>query len=130
MLYTSREGTFALELEGRSGTPVLAVPNLVNGNIVQVTTNFMGSAGNGFYYTIQPTSDEFVEALTPTWGVFQGVAGWAACTRFTLFRIQNIPPQDPIEEVDFEVFFSARDLGGPGRLNNFFLSARVVSNLQ
>lgn len=132
MEFASRNGTFTLELEGRSGTPILPLTNLINGNIVEVTVNFNASNGaaKGFYYTIMPTSDDYATAVSPATGVVQSITGWASCTRIAYFKISDIPAHDPTEEVDFEVEFSANDLGGDGqRLNGFVISARVVDTI-
>lgn len=129
MKFVSRNGTFALEFNSRSGTPILAMTNLVSGNVLQVITNFNASNGSapGFYATVQATKNDYIQALTPTTMVVQNITGWTPCTRIAYFKVVNVPAEDPTVEVDFEVIFQANDLGGDGqRLNNFVLNARVV----
>ena len=129
MKFVERSGTFAIEMNSRSGTPVLAMNNLVNGNIVQVTANMCISNGNaaGVYINIQPTNDKYCQAVSPTSAVVQNITGWATTTRVAYFRVSGLDVKDPTTEVDFEVDFVANDLGGDGqRCNNFVMSARVV----
>ena len=129
MQFVSRDGTFALEFNSRSGTPILPMTNLVNGNVVQVTVNFNASNGSaaGFYYTIQPTDSTHCTAVSPATSVVQNITGWTSCTRIAYFKISGLTRDDPTVEVDFEVDFVKNDLGGDGqRLNNFVMSARII----
>lgn len=129
MKFVQRDGTFAIEMNSRSGTPILAMTNLINGNIIQVTANMNISNGNaaGVYIYIQPTNDKYCKAVSPTSAVVQNISGWTSTTRIAYFKVDGLDVNDPTVEVDFEVDFMANDLGGDGqRCNNFVLSGRVV----
>ena len=124
--YVSQDGTWSLVLGGRSDTPILSISNQKKGTILKVSTNFMAITSNndskGFYYKINPLNPDEATALTPSGGVFSRQSGWKACTRNVYFEI----PVDE-DEVNFEVLFSAGDLGGEGSLSNFLLEAQTES---
>lgn len=122
--FVSRAGTWDLILGGRSGTPVLSIENQKAGNILRVSTNFMGiSNGRGFYYKINSVDPADTQALSPIEAVFQNdPAGWNACVRTAYFQMQNDG------NVTFEVMFFESDLGGSGRLYNFLLESQIVQS--
>ena len=128
--FVQQSGVFSVQAGGRSDTPILEVPNLIAGNIVRVTCNFYarvdGSGGRaqGFYFEIKPTKDE-AEALTT--GGFQGSNSWQSVTKTAFFQVASTGGQ-PVDDVDFEVVFSAGDLDGEGSLRDFLLYADVVSS--
>ena len=129
MQFVSREGTAAVEFNSRSGTPILPMTNLVNGNVIQVVANVNISNGgaNGLYYNVQATNDSNVEALTGTSVVVQNITGWTSTTCIAFFKVKGLTRDDPTTEIDFEVNFLEKDLGGDGqRYNNFVLTGRVV----
>lgn len=128
--FVSKAGTWAIDVSSpsRAETPVLKVPNLTQGNLIRVTANFYGSPDDGFYFNVKATTNDAV-ALTPTGGLIQGSGGWQSCTRIVYFVMEKISSPTGVEDADFEVLFSAEDLSGKGRLNNFMIEASVVSTM-
>lgn len=112
----------------RVNTPVLKIANLTKGNLIRVTANFNASPNAGFYYEIKSTAND-VKALTPAMGVAQGSGGWSSATRTAYFMVANVSSSTGVEDADFEVLFSAGDLDGQGRFNDFLLEGSVVSSV-
>jgi hypothetical protein len=133
MFIESRSSTFDLTLDGTSGTPAVTVPDLVNGNVVEVIASFMGSSNSaGFYYSVRPTDGSLAETLNAPNGVYQlpGGTGWASCFVRGYFKITGATVDNPVISVTFETYFAANDLGGSGRLNSFNITAQVVNTLE
>ena len=119
--------TFDVQYGGRSGTPTIEIP-VINGNIVEVTTQFMARNPNGgFYYTIVATSSDAQKITTRNDNVSQKSAGWQSCVRTDYFRI-SLPQNVAEDDATFEVEFSQNDLNDPGQAGAFLISARLVGN--
>ncbi|CAM2009330.1 hypothetical protein [Acanthopleuribacter pedis] len=124
----SKSGTWSIDVSSpsRADTPVLKIPNLTRGNLIRVTANFFASPDKGFYFDVKATNDDVV-AMSPSGGLAQGSGGWQSCTRVAYFRVVKVSSPSGVEDADFEVLFSAGDLDGKGRLNNFLLEGTVVA---
>lgn len=120
------------ESPSRSGTPLLEMRNLVQGNIVRVTANFAArtaEAGleNGFGYQLSAVNADEVTALSPVDSIFQSSDGWQSCTLTVYFRIDAVT-DSPTEDVDFEILFRRENLSGKGSILNFLLYGEVVGS--
>lgn len=130
MRFVERNGTFNVEVGGRSKTPILELPRVTKGNTLKVMVNFMaktaGQANSGFTYSIQATNPADVVKLSAQEGIVQGNAGFQAATKIAFFEAKVTSPTG-IEDVDFEVIFQKGDLDGQGEISDFLLIAEIVS---
>ena len=129
-VYVIQTGTFDVTAGGRSGTPVLTVPQATNGNIVRVQATFNANtgSGNGFYYSIETLESSDVTKTTALTGVVNDTSGWVGTSLVTYFVVQNISSPTGVEDIQFEVLFQQNDLNGVGQVNSFFLEAAIVSS--
>lgn len=130
MRFVQKTGTLQVEVGGRSGTPVLEMANITKGNTLRLTATFLaktaGQANSGFDYKIISTKgDTDAVALSSQESTVQGNAGWQTTTKIVFFeaRIDN---QTGVEDIDFEVVFSAAGLDGKGEIQNFLLTGEIV----
>lgn len=130
MRFVQKSGTWNVETGGRSGTPILEMPNITKGNTLKVTATFLaktaGQANSGFTYTIQSTKPSDAQALSAQQSVVQGNAGLQTTTR-TVFFQALIDSQVGVEEVDFEVLFDAGAFDGAGEISDFLLTGEIIS---
>ncbi|GAB4187731.1 MAG: hypothetical protein Tsb002_13300 [Wenzhouxiangellaceae bacterium] len=130
MRFVQQSGSFDVAVGGRSGTPVLEMPNITKGNTIKVTVTFFARTGsqmsNGFYYQVEATNSNDVKVLSQQQGIVQGNQGWQATTK-TVFFEAVVNSQTGVEDVDFQVIFSKDDLDGSGQIFDFLMTAEVVS---
>ena len=132
MKFVEKSGSWAVTVGGRSGTPVLEMPNVTQGNRITVTATFLtktgGSTDNGFNYKVQATKEADAIAVSNQESIVQGNAGWQTTTKTVIFEAR-ISSQTGVEEVDFEVIFSKGDLDGTGEISNFLMTGAIVSSM-
>lgn len=130
MRFVQKSGTLNVQTGGRSGTPILEMPNITKGNTLRVIATFLaktaGQASSGFSYTVQATKSSDAVALSAQQSTVQGNAGWQTTTK-TVFFEARIDSQTGVEEIDFEVIFDAGGLDGQGEIGDFLLTGEIVS---
>jgi hypothetical protein len=85
MFFVQKSGTWDVTPGGRSGTPVLEMRDITNGNILQVTVTFLARTNgsdrsNGFAYTVNNTTND-AQALSAQESVVQGNNGFQTTTK-------------------------------------------------
>ena len=130
MRFVQKSGTWSVQVGGRSDTPILEMDNITKGNTIMVTVTFLaktnGSADSGFWYTVQATNADEVQALSAQQSVVQGNAGFQTTTK-TVFFEAKVSSATGVEDVDFEVTFQKGDLDGQGQISDFLMTGAVVS---
>lgn len=130
MQFVQKSGTWQVTVGGRSDTPILEMSNITKLNALRVTATFLtktnGDANSGFNYKVQSTKGSDVRVLSSQDSIVQGNAGWQTTIK-TVFFEAVIDTQTGVEDIDFEVVFSAGDLDGQGEIGNFLLSGEVIS---
>ncbi len=116
-----------MEVGGRSGTPTIEVP-IINGNIIEVTCQFMATNPNGgFSYNIKSVSSDTTKLTRRADSISQLSAGWQSFTRTDYF-VATLPNNVGQDDATFEVEFSAGGLSNPGQVNSFILIAKIVGS--
>lgn len=132
MRFVEKNGSFKVEVGGRSGTPVLEMPNISQGNKLKITAIFQaktnGTANGGFSYQIKPINDSDAVAISASESTVQGNAGWQTTTKVVFFEAK-VAQNTPVEDVDFEVNFVSGGLDGSGEIQDFLLIGEVISLL-
>ena len=127
--FVQKTDTLQVQPGGRSGTPILEMPNITKGNTLRVTATFLantaGQANSGFSYKIQPTQVNEALALSSQESTVQGNAGWQTTTK-TVFFEAVVNNQTGVEDIDFEVIFEKGSLDGAGNVSQFLLTAEIV----
>lgn len=130
MRFVEKTGSWQVTVGGRSDTPVLEMANVTKRNTLQITATFLaktaGQANSGFHYTVKSTKGTDVQVLSSQESTVQGNSGWQTTTK-TVFFEALVDTQTGVEDIDFEVEFSAGDLDGQGEISNFLLSGAIVS---
>ena len=131
MRFVQKSGTVNVETGGRSGTPILEMPNITQGNTLRVTATFQtktaGQADSGFSYTVQSTKGNTdAVPLSTQESTVQGNAGWQTTIKIAFFEAK-IETQTGVEDIDFEVVFSDGGLDGQGEIKDFLLTGEIVS---
>ena len=133
MRFVQKSGEWAVQVGGRSDTPILELPNVTKGNTIKVTATFLaktnGQTNSGFTYLVNATNTGDVQALSAQQSVVQGNAGYQTTTK-TVFFEAIINSQTGVEDIDFEVTFSKGTFDGEGTLSDFLLTAEVISLMQ
>jgi hypothetical protein len=125
--FVAREGVWDVEAGTVSGTPHLTVTDLRAGTHVKITVNFsarasLGSADEGFDFTVIAQGNNDVLAMTPTTGTFQGVEGWQSCVLSAVFEVLVTTDGETM----FECVFDKGVLSGAGTIMNFVMVAEVI----
>lgn len=130
MRFVQKSGNWPVQTGGRSDTPVLEMSNITKRNALKVTATFLaktaGQVGSGFIYTVQSTKTTDAQALSAQQSIVQGNAGWQTTTK-TVFFEALIDSDTGVEDIDFEVVFTAGDLDGQGEISDFLLSGEIIS---
>ncbi len=104
--------------------------NITKQNTLRVTATFLaktnGQANSGFDFKVQSTKGTDAQALSSQDSPLQGNAGWQTSTKIVFFEAL-IDTQTGVEDIDFEVIFSAGSLDGQGEISNFLLTGEIVS---
>jgi hypothetical protein len=129
MKFAQKSETTTIQTGGRSGTPVLEMPNITQGNTILVTVTFitkMATATSGVTYKIQPTKPSDAIALSTTTSIVEGNTGWQATVHRAFFQAKINSPTG-VEEIDFEVLFEDGDYDGQGEMAEFLITGQVVT---
>lgn len=131
--FAQKSGTWDVQVGGRSDTPILEMPDITRGNMIQVTAIFLaktnGNADSGFTYTVQATNLDDAQALNAQQSVVQGNAGFQTTTKIVFFEAKVSSPTG-VEDVDFEVIFQKGEFDGQGQISDFLLIGEIVSLAQ
>lgn len=130
MFFVELVGTTKVVPGGRSGTPLLQMTNITNGNALKVTATFIARTtgtdqNNGFTYSIKTTTDDALP-LTQLSSTVQGNIGFQSTTLTAIYRAQ-ISSQTGVDDVDFEVLFEKGDMDGQGEIGDFLLTGEVIT---
>ena len=132
MRFVQKSGVWDVTVGGRSDTPLLTMPNITKGNTLKVTVVFLtktaGQANSGFNYTLKTSNAADAKVLSAQESIVQGNAGWQTTTK-TVFFEATVHSSSGVEDVDFQIDFSAGDQDGKGQISDFLMYAEVVSLL-
>lgn len=130
MRFVEKIGPETVTVGGRSGTPVLELANITQGNTIKVTVTFLAKTGSnpdsGFYYDVAASNPADAIALSSQDSLVQNSPGWSTTTK-TVFYQAKISSQTGVEDIDFHVTFQKNDLDGQGTYKNFLITAQVVT---
>ncbi len=130
MKFVQKSGSWAVQVGGRSDTPVLEMPNITKGNTLRITATFLaktaGNSNSGFQYSLKATSANDALALSAQESIVQGNAGWQTTTKTVFFEARINSPTG-VEEIDFEITFTKGELDGQGEISDVLLTGEIVS---
>lgn len=133
MRFVQKVGPETITAGGRSGTPVLELPNITKGNTLKVTVTFLAKTGSsdtsGFDYTVEAANHDDVVPLSSQTSTVQTSPGWSTTTK-TVFFEAKVNSQTGVEDVDFQVVFSKGMFDGEGSYQNFLMTGQIVTLLE